>query len=141
MVSLVASIERAVECCGSVHGASHCCRDAQKGPDKKKQPKFPAQPLVTSVSKQADSDEDEEAYEQAPRQKAAETVKERTRADLLPVKVDGELVYRRDARPDDRALPQVGLDASDVFKAYHILEGALACSPRSPGSHSGARSA
>ncbi len=97
--------------------------------------------MVTSVNKQADSDEDEEAYEQAPRQKAAETVKERTRADLLPVKVDGELVYRRDARPDDRALPQVCLTARDVFTPYHNLEGALACSPQSPGSHSGARSA
>ncbi len=42
-----------------------------------------------------------------PRHKAAETVKERERADLLPVKVNGELVYRRDAKTDDQALPPV----------------------------------
>ena len=49
-------------------------------------------------------------------------------------------MYRRDARPDDRALPQVGLDARDVFIAYHNLEGVIAGSPRLPGTHSGARS-
>ena len=81
------------------------CRDAEKGIDKKKQPKLPA-PAATEKADKAPS-EDEESYEQLPRHKAAETVKERERADLLPVKVNGELVYRRDAKTDDQVLPPV----------------------------------
>ena len=74
--------------------------------DKNKQPKLPA-PAAADKADNVPSEEDEEAYEQVPRQKAAETVKERERADLLPVKLNGELVYRRDAKTGDSDLPAV----------------------------------
>ena len=74
--------------------------------DKKKQPKVPAQ-LPADKPETCHSEDNEELYEQAPRQKTAETVKERERADLLPVKVNGELVYRRDAKTEHQSLPAV----------------------------------
>ena len=72
--------------------------------DKKKQPKLPA-PAAAEQPDKAQSETDEESYEQVPRHRATETVKERERADLLPVKVNGELVYRRDAKTGDEPLP------------------------------------
>lgn len=74
--------------------------------DKKRQPKLPAQ-LPASKPETCHSEDNEESYEQAPRQKTAETVKEREHADLLPVKVNGELVYRRDAKTEHQSLPAV----------------------------------
>ncbi len=95
------------------------CRDAEKGVDKKKQPKLPAPPAADKAPT-----EDEESYEQAPRHKAAETVKERERADLLPVKVNGELVYRRDAKTDDQALPPVSTSlCSILYSPQGMLRG------------------
>ncbi len=82
------------------------CRNAEKGVDKKKQPKLPAPAAAEQLDK-AQSEKDEELYEQVPRHRATETVKERERADLLPVKVNGELVYQRDAKTGDRPLPAV----------------------------------
>ena len=82
------------------------CRNAEKGVDKKKQPKLPA-PAAAEQPDKAQSEEDEETYEQIPRHRATETVKERERADLLPVKVNGELVYQRDAKMGVRPLPAV----------------------------------
>ena len=74
--------------------------------DKKKQPKLPG-PAAAEKADNAPSEEDEESYEEVPRHRAAETIKERERADLLPVKVNGELVYRRDAKTDNIDLPPV----------------------------------
>ena len=74
--------------------------------DKKKQPKLPA-PAAAEPPDKAQAEEDEESYEQLPRHRATETVKERERADLLPVKVNGELVYQRDAKTGDVPLPAV----------------------------------
>ena len=74
--------------------------------DKKKQPKLPG-PAAAEKADNAPSEEDEESYEEVPRHRAAETIKERERADLLPVKVNGELVYRRDAKTDNIDLSRV----------------------------------
>ena len=85
--------------------------------DKKRQPKLPAQ-LPADKPETGHSEYEEEFYEQAPRQKTAETVKERERADLLPVKVDGELVYRRDAKTEHQSLPAVRTITLSLFHIY-----------------------